>query len=173
MVKCSWYRSWEDSCSGSYVGMRNWEVGSLWAKSSRNMQNKNSETSLLIQNGFCHLHSLEQSEIHQCLRLRDGKQKTEMTLQLHWHQLWSWNTWLVARVCYFHEGMPGPQDNTHLLNSTMCSSKLDLKTDCPHASDACSSELSDKASWHQGPCSSSYEELSSNQVDLEPISATW
>lgn len=36
------------------------------------MQNENSETSLLIQNGFCHLHSLEQSAIHQCLHLTQG-----------------------------------------------------------------------------------------------------
>ena len=104
--------------------------------------------------------------------LRNGEQKAEMALQLHWHQVWSWSTWLVARARYFHEGTPAPQDSTHLLNSTLCSSKLDLKTDCPHASDACSAELSGKVDWHQGPCSSSYEELSSNQVDLGPISAT-
>lgn len=78
----------------------------------------------------------------------------------------------MARARCFHEGTPAPQDSTHLLNSTLCSSKLDLKTDCPHASDAYSAELSDKVNCHQGPCSSSYEELSSNQVDLEPISAT-
>lgn len=154
--------------------MRSWEVGSLWAKTSGNMQNENPETSLLLQNGLCP--STVQSRVwftSASVWLRGGEQKAEVALQLHWRQLWSWSTWLVARVRYFHGGPPAPQDSTHLLNSTWCSSKLDLKTDCPHASDACSADLSDKVGWHQGPCSSSYEELSSNQVDLGPISATW
>lgn len=147
---------------------------------------KFSDTSILLQNRFCHLQRKMDGSItllqvqsrvictSASVCLGGGKQKAEMTLQLQWHQFWTGGTWLVASVCYFHGGgTSAPQDPTHPLNCVWCSSKLDLEIDCPHVGEACSSELSDGIGWHQGPCSSSYKELSSNQVDLEPISATW
>ena len=166
--------------------MRGWEVGSLWAKSSRNIHDENSLThpycsktdsatskGKWLDASCCFMVQSRVICTSASVCLGGGKQKAEMTLQLQWHQFWTWNTWLVASVCYFHGGTSAPQDHTHPLNYVWCSSKLNLEIDCPHVGDAYSSGLSDGIGWHQGPCSSSYKELSSKQFDLEPISATW